>query len=85
VLFYECCMNVVQDGVESVRQLRAWEKEGSQDHCRQYILGASACVREETRHDAMDVGMDDFVLKPLEISELLETLNSLHTPFEQLL
>jgi CheY-like chemotaxis protein len=69
--------------LESVRKLRAWEEENLEDHCRQYILGASACMREETKCDAMDVGMDAFVLKPLELPDLIQTLNDLHNlPFD---
>ena len=75
----------MQDGLESVRKLRAWELDESKDDHHQCVLGASACMREETRNDAMGVGLDAFVLKPLEIPVLLDTLNELHTPFENIL
>jgi CheY-like chemotaxis protein len=78
---------LLQDGLESVRKLRKWEEECSEDHCRQYILGASACMREETKCDAMDVGMNAFLLKPLDMPDLIQTLNDLHhgVPFEKVL
>ena len=75
--------------MESVRKLRAWEKDqpdhGTEYNCRQYILGASACENEATKQDTIDVGMDMFMLKPLVIPELLDKLNELYTPFERLL
>ena len=58
--------------------LREWEEEGATDSSHQYVIGASACTREETKRDALAVGMDDFTLKPLEIPVLLKQLNDLY-------
>jgi CheY-like chemotaxis protein len=74
-----------QDGLESVRKLREWEKDLSADGCRQHVLGASACTRAETKQSALGVGMDAFIVKPLEIPELLHKLNDLHVPFQTIL
>ena len=76
-------MLYLQDGIESVRQLRQWEETCS-DHLKQHVIGASACSREETRNEALGVGMDEFMLKPLDISDLIEGLNGLHCPLDHI-
>jgi hypothetical protein len=44
-------------------------------------------MREETKRDAMDVGMDVFVVKPIELPYLMDKLNELgleDLPFEKI-
>jgi CheY-like chemotaxis protein/signal transduction histidine kinase len=76
----------IMDGVESVRQLRAWEKRGaSGSTTRQYVIGASATTDEDIRDEALAVGMDSFVVKPMNISDLIKQLGDLNAPFNNIL
>ncbi|CAE7551860.1 unnamed protein product, partial [Symbiodinium microadriaticum] len=65
----------VMDGIESVRRLRAHEKDlecNSEDDCprRQLIVGISANSDLDTKNEALEVGMDDFLGKPVSIEAL---------------
>lgn len=71
----------IMDGLESVRKLREWERDVAQERLprdRQYIIGASACSLEETKKNALNVGMNEFLLKPVDIPALLQKLKSLY-------
>lgn len=69
---------MLQDGLESISQLRVWEKSGfggSKDRKRQYIIGASACSGEETRRAAIETsGSDEFLQKPVDLGTLAEKI-----------
>jgi CheY-like chemotaxis protein len=62
----------VMDGFEAVRQLRAWERGPEGDGRHQYIIGASASPDEGTRKDALDVSMDEYGVKPLNIPSIVQ-------------
>jgi signal transduction histidine kinase/CheY-like chemotaxis protein len=70
----------IMDGVESVRQLREWERSIDGDGRRQYVYGTSANPDEEISENCLGVGMDEFVLKPLSFPTLANKLRSLHHP-----
>jgi CheY-like chemotaxis protein len=66
----------VMDGFEAVRQLRAWERGAHGDGMHQYIIGASASPDEGTRKDALDVGMDEFGVKPLDFIDIVRRVRA---------
>jgi CheY-like chemotaxis protein len=68
----------VMDGIESVRQLREWERSEEGDGGHQYIISASASPDEITRGNCFSAGTDTFMLKPLVFSELLSCIKSQH-------
>lgn len=60
------------DGFETARRLRA-----SQATAGIPIVALSASVLPEHRHRAIDAGCDDFEIKPVEFSRLLEKIGGL--------
>jgi signal transduction histidine kinase/ActR/RegA family two-component response regulator len=69
----------IMDGLESVRQLRAWEKGSEGDGKHQYVIGATACMDDDTRQEALEVGMDEVVGKPFVFSEIISHLHVVHS------
>jgi CheY-like chemotaxis protein len=69
----------IMDGLESVRQLRAWEKGAEGDGKHQYVIGATACMDDGTRQEALEVGMDEVVGKPFVFSEIVSHLHVVHS------
>jgi CheY-like chemotaxis protein len=69
----------VMDGFEAVRQLRAWERGPQGGGMHQYIIGASASPDEATRRDALDVGMDEFGVKPLHLPSIVRKCQELYS------
>jgi signal transduction histidine kinase/CheY-like chemotaxis protein len=67
----------IMDGLESVSQLRAWEKAGGRQET-QYVIGASACTLEDTAADALRVGMNEFTPKPVDVPIILGKVKNLH-------
>ena len=70
----------VMDGIESVRQLREWERSIEGDGRHQFVCGASANPDEGTRESCLAIEMDEFVVKPMSFPALVSKLRSLHTP-----
>ena len=68
----------VMDGMESVRLLREFERSPAGDDAHQFIYGASASP--DAAEECIDVGMDVFVSKPLDINRMMDVLRSLHHP-----
>jgi CheY-like chemotaxis protein/HPt (histidine-containing phosphotransfer) domain-containing protein len=58
------------DGLEATRIIRA--REGGREIP---ILAMTANIFEETRQDCLEAGMNDFVAKPVDPSELFSTIN----------
>lgn len=69
----------IMDGLESVRQLRAWEKGADGDGRHQYVIGATACLDDGTRQEALEVGMDEIVGKPFVFSDIINRLHVVHS------
>ncbi len=85
-LLYEKCVKVdavlmdcrmpVMDGYECTQKIRAHEAENpSAGHLP--IVALTANVFDDDRKRCMDVGMDDFMRKPVDLNELFKTLAAL--------
>jgi len=55
----------VMDGLESTRQIRAFEKETDPGH-RVYIVALTANIISDKKEDCIQAGMDDFIEKPFQ-------------------
>ncbi|MDM0044340.1 transporter substrate-binding domain-containing protein [Variovorax dokdonensis] len=66
------CSMPVMDGYELTRSIRKIERERMLPHTP--VLGCTAHVQERERRLALDVGMDECLLKPLSIDVLQEAL-----------
>jgi CheY-like chemotaxis protein len=73
LVFMDCEMPVM-DGFEVTRKIR--DLEGAQQLKANYIVALTAHVLPEYQRRAKDAGMDDFISKPLQKSELLTLLSS---------
>lgn len=62
----------VMDGYEATRQMRAWE--ASQGWARTPIIAVTANAFDEFRERCLEVGMDDFLTKPLLPQALSDTI-----------
>ncbi|MGE4069957.1 MAG: PAS domain-containing protein [Lysobacterales bacterium] len=60
------------DGMEAARRIRALTRPG---HIRPYIIALTAHVMGESRERFLAAGMDDFVSKPVVLSELKQALD----------
>jgi PAS domain S-box-containing protein len=72
------CQMPVMDGFEATLQIRRWEIEQA-EHAenarpRLPIVALTAGAFEEDRQRCLEVGMDDFLAKPLDIEKLTATL-----------
>ena len=63
----------IMDGYEATRQIRAMEKDGIS---KIPILAMTANAFDEDRQKSMDVGMDGYLSKPIEIEELLRAIKA---------
>ena len=63
------------DGLEAARQIRRAEAESSVGPTR--IIALTANAFEEDRRAALEAGIDDFLTKPVDVSELARALASL--------
>lgn len=59
----------VMDGMEATRQIRAFEQESNSAH-RVYIVALTANVISDIKEECMLAGMDDFMEKPFQESDL---------------
>ncbi len=71
------CSMPVMDGYALTAAIRAVEREAQLPHCP--VLGWTAHVQEHERRKAIDVGMDECLLKPLSVDALQEALRR-HLP-----
>jgi signal transduction histidine kinase/ligand-binding sensor domain-containing protein/ActR/RegA family two-component response regulator len=62
------------DGVTAVRAIR--DKEGDERHT--VIVGLTASATEEARRTCYEAGMDDFLVKPISMTELDEIVERWH-------
>jgi signal transduction histidine kinase/streptogramin lyase/ActR/RegA family two-component response regulator len=62
------------DGVTAVRAIR--DREGSEQHT--VIVGLTASATEEARRACFEAGMDDFLVKPVAMTELDEVIGRWH-------
>lgn len=67
-----------KDGLEATREIREIEKKENKKYTP--IVAVTANAMEEDRIQSLDVGMDDFVTKPVKISELEAILSKYTTP-----
>jgi len=63
----------VMDGLEATRQIRKFEKEQGERHA--FIVALTANALESDRKKAMAAGMDGFIAKPFDPSELFKILH----------
>ena len=61
----------VLDGYAATEQIRQWEAQTGRSRCPVIALSADAFARDRQR--CLDVGMDDFLAKPIDIP-LLQAL-----------
>ncbi len=66
------CQMPVMDGYEATLQIRRWETETSRP--RLTIVALTASAFEDDRKRCQDVGMDDFLAKPVDIEKLTAML-----------
>jgi signal transduction histidine kinase/ActR/RegA family two-component response regulator len=66
------CQMPILDGFEATKRIREWEREGERSHLP--IVALTAGAFEEDRQRCTEVGMDDFLAKPLRVSELSAAL-----------
>ena len=66
------CQMPEMNGFEATERIRAWEKEQGQPHLPIVALTAGAFA--EDRDHCFAAGMDDFLAKPVDIEQLLDTL-----------
>lgn len=67
-----------QDGIEVLKALRSFENlHGAKTHCK--VVIQTALEDEKTIRRAFYEGADKFMIKPYNIKELLEKVNSLLT------
>ena len=59
----------VMDGLEATRQIRTFEKETESVH-HVYIVALTANALSEMKEDCTQAGMDDFMEKPFQESDL---------------
>lgn len=64
-ILMDCCMPEM-DGIEATRQIRS-----SESPCRRTpIVALTADVLHDTRQECLNAGMDDYLAKPLRLSDL---------------
>ena len=63
----------VLDGYQAAGQIRQWEQAGN--HPRLPIIALTASAFEEDRQRCLAAGMDDFLAKPVELSQLRAALS----------
>lgn len=64
----------VMDGLESARRIRTYEQESKSVH-RVYIVALTANVNPEIKEECTGAGMDDFMEKPFQESDLRTLLS----------
>lgn len=62
------CEMPVLDGYEATAQFRTWEQQTQHPHT--IIVALTAHVLEEHQHRARQAGMDDYIPKPVDLSQL---------------
>lgn len=67
-------MMPVMDGLETTRQIRA--HEGSIHH-HTPIIGLTANTMDSDRHRCLEAGMDEYLVKPFDVSEFFRVLELL--------
>ncbi len=63
----------VMDGLEATRKIREFEKKQGERHA--FIVALTANAMESDRKKAMEAGMDGFIAKPFDPSELMKILH----------
>ena len=71
IIFLDCQMPIL-DGYETAKTLSEWMAQGTLPKVP--IIGLTADPRIETKNKCLECGMDDFAVKPMEKSQLQQTL-----------
>jgi CheY-like chemotaxis protein len=66
------CQMPEMDGFDATRAIRDWERETRRP--RLPIVALTAGAFQEDRDHCLAVGMDDFLAKPIDMSEMSMTL-----------
>ena len=64
----------VMDGFEFTERFRAWERENDRDSVPTPVIAVTANVTPDDRDRCSNVGMDDFISKPVTMGRLREVL-----------
>ncbi len=78
-IFMDCQLPVL-DGLEATRQLRELEAQGGNLGRRAHIIALTAMTRPEDRLRCSEAGMNDYLSKPLMVSELEAVLDRIPLP-----
>ena len=78
MVFMDCFMPIM-DGYETTQKFRDYEAENRKD--RSLIIALTADSREDNRNRCLEVGMDDFISKPISIEKVKDILNK-HLPMD---
>ncbi|EAW34283.1 GAF domain-containing hybrid sensor histidine kinase/response regulator [Lyngbya sp. PCC 8106] len=65
----------IMNGYEATQKIREFEREFTPDHPHIPIIAITASAFTEQREECLTLGCDDFISKPFQREELLETLS----------
>lgn len=75
LIFMDIQMPVI-DGLESTQLIRAFEKESETLH-RAIIVALSGSELAENKDTCLEIGMDDYIEKPIRVESLREYISKL--------
>jgi signal transduction histidine kinase/ActR/RegA family two-component response regulator len=78
-IFMDCQLPVL-DGLEATRQLRELEAQAGNLGRKAYVIALTAMTRPEDRLRCTEAGMNDYLAKPLLVSELEQVLDRIPPP-----
>ena len=83
LVFMDCQMPDM-DGFEATRAIRAWESRAARDSgvSRLPIIAITANAMQGDRERCLDAGMDDYITKPIDVSQLQRVLEHFLRPAE---
>jgi CheY-like chemotaxis protein len=60
------------DGIEATQQIRTYQKH----YHRPHIIALTAHVHDEQRRQFLNAGMDDYIRKPIQVTDLTKALKT---------
>ncbi len=78
IIFMDCIMDSI-DGYETAKRIREYEKFFEENkeyphYCKTHIIALTEQVMPRDRKTAIDAGMDDYIVKPIEQSDIEKIL-----------